>query len=282
MTTDFQNKFKIDDFSLIKFNHWILSVRPTQVTLGSLVISLKRECAELSQLTTGEANELALVFKKTESLLKSSFQYNKINYLALMMVDHQVHFHVIPRYNNLIIFENNEYYDNNWPGPIDILNTIHEKDISQKVFKFLKEKTQNIHPIVGYTTGVYDLFHIGHLNLLKNAKEHCDYLIVGVTTDELVSYKNTKSVIPFEERIKIVEGLKYVDKVVAQSSMDKMAAWKKLKFDRMFVGDDWKGSEKWNKFEEEFAKVNVEIVYFPYTKGTSSTHLKKVLNKLNK
>jgi glycerol-3-phosphate cytidylyltransferase len=125
--------------------------------------------------------------------------------------------------------------------------------------------------IIGYTTGVYDLFHIGHLRLLKQAKERCDKLIVGVTTDELVSYKFKKAVIPFEERIEIIEGISYVDKAVPQVSMDKMEAWRKLKFNIIFVGDDWKGTEKWKQFEVEFDKVGVEIIYFPYTKGTSST-----------
>lgn len=134
--------------------------------------------------------------------------------------------------------------------------------------------------IIGYTTGVFDLFHIGHLNILKQAKEHCDYLIVGVTVDELVSYKGTNAIIPFEERMKIVEAIKYVDEVVPQSSMDKMEAWNRLKFNKMFVGSDWKGTDKWNKFEEEFKEVNVEIVYFPYTQGTSSTQLRETLSKI--
>lgn len=134
--------------------------------------------------------------------------------------------------------------------------------------------------IIGYTTGVFDLFHIGHLNILKRAKEQCDYLIVGVTVDELVEYKNTKAIIPFEERIRIVEAIKYVDEVVPQTTMDKMNAWDKLKFDRVFVGSDWKGTEKWNKIENEFNQVGVEVIYFPYTEGTSSTKLKAVLNSI--
>ncbi|MGI6382033.1 MAG: adenylyltransferase/cytidyltransferase family protein [Tissierellaceae bacterium] len=133
---------------------------------------------------------------------------------------------------------------------------------------------------VGYTTGVYDMFHIGHLNILKRAKEQCDYLIVGITTDELVSYKNTKAIIPHDERMEIVKSIKYVDKVVPQESMDKMQAWKKYKFDVMFVGSDWKGTDKWNRFERQFAEVGVDIVYFPYTQGTSSTKLREVINKL--
>lgn len=133
---------------------------------------------------------------------------------------------------------------------------------------------------VGYTTGVYDMFHIGHLNILKNAKEHCDYLIVGVTTDELVSYKNKKAIIPHQERMAIIECVKYVDQVVPQESMDKMAAWEKYKFDVMFVGSDWKGTDKWNEFERQFGAVGVDIVYFPYTKGTSSTELREALERI--
>jgi glycerol-3-phosphate cytidylyltransferase len=133
---------------------------------------------------------------------------------------------------------------------------------------------------IGYTTGVYDMFHIGHLNILKRAKEQCDFLIVGVTTDELVSYKNKQTLIPHNERMAIVESVKYVDKVVTQENMNKMAAWKKYKFDAIFVGSDWKGTEKWNEFERQFSAVGVDIVYFPYTKGTSSTQLREVIKKI--
>ncbi|MDY4077584.1 MAG: adenylyltransferase/cytidyltransferase family protein [Clostridium sp.] len=133
---------------------------------------------------------------------------------------------------------------------------------------------------VGYTTGVFDLFHIGHLNLLRRAKSMCDYLIVGVSTDDLVSYKNKKPVIPFNERVEIVKAIRYVDKVVAQENMNKMEAWQKYKFNIMFVGDDWKGTEKWENYEKEFEKVGVKIQYFPYTKGTSSTLINQVLLEL--
>lgn len=129
---------------------------------------------------------------------------------------------------------------------------------------------------IGYTTGVFDLFHIGHLNILKRAKEQCDFLIVGVSTDELVmGYKNKKPVIPFEERMEIVQGIRYVDMVVPQVNRDKFSAWEERKFDVMFVGDDWKGSPLFNEVEVMFNQVGVEIVYFPYTKGISSTELKQ-------
>ena len=134
---------------------------------------------------------------------------------------------------------------------------------------------------IGYTTGVFDLFHIGHLNILKRARLECDHLIVGITTDELSkSAKNKKPFIPFQERMDLVEAVKYVDKVVPQTSYDKMEAWNNLKFDRMFVGDDWKGSDQWNMIEDEFAQVGVEIIYFPYTTHTSSTILRDILSKI--
>ena len=132
---------------------------------------------------------------------------------------------------------------------------------------------------IGYTTGVYDMFHIGHLNLLKRAKKQCDYLIVGVTTDKLVEYKNKTPIIPYKERKQIVESIKYVDKVVPQDNMDKYEACKRLNANVIFVGDDWKGTEKWNKIEEELKIINVDVIYFPYTKSTSSTILREKVLK---
>lgn len=133
---------------------------------------------------------------------------------------------------------------------------------------------------IGYTTGVFDLFHIGHLKILQNAKSLCDRLIVGVTVDELVKYKNKRAVIPFEERIEIVRSICYVDAAVPQFTMDKMDAWKRYKFNVMFVGDDWYQSDNWKSLEAEFENVGVKIIYFPYTKGTSSTLINEVLQKL--
>jgi glycerol-3-phosphate cytidylyltransferase len=133
---------------------------------------------------------------------------------------------------------------------------------------------------VGYTTGVFDLFHIGHLTLLKNAKGLCDRLIVGVTVDELVAYKNKTAVIPFAERLEIVRSIEYVDAAIPQYDMDKFEMWQKLQFNVMFVGDDWYQSEKWNEIGQKFEEVGVRIVYFPYTQGTSSTLINQTLNEL--
>ena len=133
---------------------------------------------------------------------------------------------------------------------------------------------------IGYTTGVFDMFHIGHLNLLKKAKEQCDYLIVGVSTDELVvQYKNKMPIIPFEDRIEIVKSIKYVDRVVAQHTMDKYDAWKELHFNVIFHGDDWKNTKLYNEIESKLKKEGVEFVYFPYTKGVSTTEIRNKINK---
>lgn len=133
---------------------------------------------------------------------------------------------------------------------------------------------------LGYTTGVFDLFHIGHLNILKKAKEQCEYLIVGVSTDEVVQgYKKKTPIIPFEERIAIVEALECVDEVIPQTSMDKFKSWKEIKFDVIFHGDDWKGSTMYNEIEKKFNEVGVDMVFFPYTKGTSSTILTEILGQ---
>jgi glycerol-3-phosphate cytidylyltransferase len=131
--------------------------------------------------------------------------------------------------------------------------------------------------IIGYTSGVFDLFHIGHLNLLKNAKGMCDKLIVGVSTDDLSLYKGKIPMIPYGERVEIVRSIKYVDAVVPQENMNKLAMCRKLKASFMFVGDDWYNTEKWNEYENEFKEAGIQIIYLPYTKGISSTKISQVL-----
>ena len=133
---------------------------------------------------------------------------------------------------------------------------------------------------IGYTTGVFDMFHIGHLNILKRAKEQCEYLIVGVTTDELCEKRKQKlPVICEKDRVEIVESIKYVDKVVLQSDMDKIKPVIENKVDAVFVGSDWKGTEAWVRYESEFAEVGCTVVYLDHTDGISSTILREILNK---
>ena len=133
---------------------------------------------------------------------------------------------------------------------------------------------------IGYTSGVYDMFHIGHLNILERAKERCDRLIVGVSTDELVEeYKHKRPVIPFEQRIKIVQAIRFVDEVIPQVSMNKMTVWEKYHFNAIFHGDEWKGSPLYETYKEEFEKIGVDIVFLPHTDGISSSILRESTGK---
>ncbi len=132
---------------------------------------------------------------------------------------------------------------------------------------------------VGYAAGVFDLFHIGHLNLLRRAKERCDLLIVGVTTDEAASYKGVKPFIPTEERMAIVGSIEHVDAVVPQHDLDKLKAWQSLRYDVIFVGSDWEGSPEWERYERDLNSVGAEVVYLPYTDTTSSTRIRGLIEE---
>ncbi len=130
---------------------------------------------------------------------------------------------------------------------------------------------------IGYTQGVYDMFHIGHLNLLNNAKNYCEYLIVGVNSDNLVEqYKHKVPVINQEERRIIVENIKAVDACEIVDTLDKVENYRRLHFDAIFIGDDWKGNARWAKTEEDLKPFGVDVVYLPHTEGVCSTDLRKV------
>ena len=134
---------------------------------------------------------------------------------------------------------------------------------------------------IGYTSGIFDLFHIGHLNIIKKAKKKCDFLIVAVSNDKLAErLKNKKPVIPFKDRYLIIKSLKYVDKVVEEKVDDKILAKKKYKFDIIFKGDDWKNSKKWRELKRKFKKIGTEVFFIKYTKGISSTLIKNVCKKI--
>ena len=134
---------------------------------------------------------------------------------------------------------------------------------------------------IGYTQGTYDLFHIGHLNLLNHAKEQCDYLIVGINTDRLVKeYKNKDVIIPDYERAKIVEAIKSVDEVVLTDTLDKNEIAKRIKFDAIFIGDDWKNNERWIKTKEDMNKLGIDVVFLPHTDGISSTDIRAKIRKI--
>jgi glycerol-3-phosphate cytidylyltransferase len=134
---------------------------------------------------------------------------------------------------------------------------------------------------VGYAPGIYDLFHVGHLNILKHARSQCDFLIAGVVSDEMsLLVKGRSPVVPLDERLEIVRSVRYVDAAVAEVLPEKLDTWRHVGFDVIFKGDDWKGTPRGDKLERDFATVGVEVAYFPYTTHTSSTHLRQVLDML--
>ncbi len=134
---------------------------------------------------------------------------------------------------------------------------------------------------IGYTQGTFDMFHVGHLNLIKHAKERCEYLIVGVNTDRLIAeYKNKNAVVPLEERVQIIEAIRYVDQVIVTDTLDKVEVLKNHKYDAVFIGDDWKGNQRWADTEVALKEYDVDVVYLPHTEGTTSTLLRDKIKEL--
>ena len=134
---------------------------------------------------------------------------------------------------------------------------------------------------IGYAGGAFDLFHIGHLNILKHAKSQCDYLIAGVASDEILRLtKGIQPIVPLAERLEIVRNISFVDDAVAETELEKIDMWRKVRFDIYFKGDDWRGTPRGKRLEEDFAQVGVKVVYFPYTMSTSSTALRRALAAL--
>lgn len=284
----FEKKFETEKYKLFETDCWFWSLRPHQATLGAGILFLKRQCLRFSELTGEEFSDLSTIVRVVESTLGRAFQYDIMNYMMLMMVDRHVHYHVFPRYESPVEFQGEIWKDTHWPNIPPITGNALSGNKLTEITAFIKKNVLAVEQVpkrkfrCGYTTGVFDLFHVGHLNILRKAKEQCDFLIVGVSTDELVlDYKSKRPVIPFEERKMIIESVKYVDQVVPQTSMDKYVAWESLRFDAIFHGDDWKGSKLYEEIERKLKAVGVEMVYFPYTKGTSSTMLGDVLSKIS-
>ncbi|AUH43329.1 adenylyltransferase/cytidyltransferase family protein [Streptomyces sp. CMB-StM0423] len=135
---------------------------------------------------------------------------------------------------------------------------------------------------VGYAPGVYDLFHVGHLNILRHARSRCDYLVAGVVSDEMAQLaKGRAPVVPLVERLEIVRSIRHVDAAFVETVPDKLETWQQVRFDVIFKGDDWRGTPKGDKLEADFRTVGVEVVYFPYTVHTSSTQLRRALDALS-
>ncbi len=268
--------------SLIKsYQHWHLLLRPEQPTLGSIVLVCKENVHHYSEISDAAANEQKVIVADIEKVLSQRFGYSKINYLMLMMVDPAVHFHVIPRYEFPVEFCGQEFADNQWPKPPSLSDELAlGKIYREELLKTLKNDFAGVRVVNDieskkpfrrmYTSGCFDIFHQGHLNILKKTKELCDYLIVGVSTDELIiKSKGRPPVIPFEERISILEANRYVDEVIPQIDKNKQTVVDQYNIDAISVGSDWKG---------KYPPVTCEMVYFDYTPYVSSTVLKQKLN----
>lgn len=271
-------KFGYPESLIHSYKYWHVLLRPAQPTLGSLVLICKESVTQYSAISIEAAAEQALIIKDIESTLSKRFNYSKINYQMLMMVDPAVHFHIIPRFENNVEFCNKSYPDTCWPTAPDLSFDLSLEPIyQQELLKTLKNDFSNIDRISiqkkfhrMYTSGCFDVFHLGHLNILKKTKELCDYLIVGVSTDEVIlNSKGRPPIIPFDERIQILEANIYVDEVIPQINKNKQDVVDQYHIDAISVGSDWKG---------KYPKVSCDMVYFDYTPNVSSTILKQKLN----
>lgn len=278
-------KFGYPESLLRTYQHWHVLLRPTQPTIGSLILICKDNVSEYSAISLQAAAEQARIISDIETVLHKRFQYSKINYLMLMMVDPAVHFHVIPRYEHSVEFCDREFCDQSWPGVPDLSADINLGDTyQQELLKTLKNDFSLISEDIKievnhssgkkyhrmYTSGCFDIFHQGHLNILKQTKALCDYLIVGVSTDDvIIKSKGRPPLIPFEERISILEANRYVDEVIPQIDKNKQNVVDQHNIDAISVGSDWKG---------KYPEVTCEMVYFDYTPNVSSTVLKQKLD----
>jgi len=275
------NKFNYPDSLIKTYQHWHLLLRPNQTTLGALVLVCKEKTTQYSGISDEAAAEQKQIISEVESVLKTRFNYSKINYLMLMMVDPAVHFHIIPRYEFPVEFCDKEFIDKSWPGVPDLTHDLALDEVyQQELLRTLKTDFSLIHEVQlkqsnkkyhrMYTSGCFDIFHQGHLNILKKTKALCDYLIVGVSTDELIiKSKGRPPIIPFEERISILESNRYVDEVIPQVDKNKQKVVDEFQIDAISVGSDWKG---------KYPSVTCEMEYFDYTPNVSSTVLKQKLN----
>jgi len=272
-------KFGYPESLIRTYQHWHLLLRPNQPTIGSLILICKEKVSQYSSISEQAAQEQLLIVKDIEQVLAKRFNYSKINYLMLMMIDPAVHFHVIPRYEHPVEFCDSEFVDSCWPAVPDLskdlnLSGVYQQELLNTFKNDFSIISDNDNPVKKYhrmyTSGCFDIFHQGHLNILKNTKALCDYLIVGVSTDEvIINSKGRPPLIPFEERISILESNKYVDEVIPQVDKNKQKIVDQYNIDAISVGSDWKG---------KYPPVTCEMVYFDYTPNVSSTVLKQKLN----
>lgn len=198
----------------------------------------------------GNENKISELKELAQSILKNMFEKQEL---------------YIPKYETVYKDVMNRYAGNP-----------HDFGIQSYEYKLNSNRMSNTPQLkIGYLSGTFDLFHIGHLNLLRRAKECCDYLIVGVHKD--ASHKGKTAYIPFEERVEILKSIKYVDEVICSKPED-IDTYDEIKYDYLFVGSDYKGTDRFNRYEEFFKDKGVKIIYFPYTKGTSSTQIRQALD----
>jgi glycerol-3-phosphate cytidylyltransferase len=270
-------KFGYPESLIASWSHWHLLLRPGQVTLGSLVLYCREDVTSYGELSVAAIKQQGVIVAQLEAELRELLGNDKLNYLMLMMVDPEVHFHVLPRYQASVEFEGQSFADDAWPGPCN-LGTCLELDplLRASLLKQLQDRlrvdgagTPKKHGRM-YTSGCFDIFHHGHLNILTKTKAMCDYLVVGVSTDELVlSSKGRAPVIPFEERISILNAIEMVDEVIPQVDKNKQRVVDEYRIDAISVGSDWKG---------RYPSVTCEMEYLDYTPTISSTILKQKLN----
>jgi len=265
--------FKYPSLLIQEYKYWALLLRYEQCTLGALVLVYKKKIDKLSSVSPKGFKEMKNIVDDIENIYKKIFRYQKINYLALMMKDKEVHFHILPRYKNTQIFLNKKFYDIDWPLKHSLKN--HNsvtksflKKMKKNISRYFLKKKKKYKRVL--TTGTFDFLHHGHLNILKKSKEIADELIVGVSSDKHVqSYKGRLPSVPLKERLKIISSINYVDKVIIQKDRNKNKLIKKYKIDAVTVGSDWKG---------KYPKINCKLIFFPYTKNISSTKIKKKIN----
>jgi glycerol-3-phosphate cytidylyltransferase len=277
-------KFGIDDNLILSYHHWHLLLRFKQPTLGSLILICKGSYSAFSDLPKAASHEMHEIIPQIEIILKDEFAYSNINYLMLMMLDPEVHFHIIPRYEFEVQFEGAIYQDTNWPAPPNLAADIGiSKEIKKNLLARLrsrfteadaKHSTSNKKYGRLYTSGCFDIFHHGHLNIIQKSKALCDHLIIGVSTDELIiKEKGNAPIIPFDERVSMVESIDGVDEVIPQVDKNKQRIVDENGIDAISVGSDWKG---------RYPIVSCEMEYFDYTPSVSSTIIKQRLDLMNK
>lgn len=279
MLNETLKKFGYPESLIATHGRWHVLLRPDQVTLGSLVLICNEPVGSLGEISAEASAELREVAGGIERVLGVCLGQDKLNYLALMMVDPEVHFHVLPRYSSPTQFGEKTWTDPFWPGPADITSKLElDQVVRGRLLNKLGEHWRQDSSIQGcrvrkysrlYTSGCFDIFHYGHLNIIQQSRELCDHLIVGVSTDELIEQeKGRPPLIPYTERASVIAALSLVGEVIPQVDKDKQRVVDQYSVDAISVGSDWKG---------RYPKVSCAMEYFEYTPNVSSTALKEAL-----